>query len=241
MIRSGRFHHGDEWLAASLGTDYPDAVVQACQILDNFRTGDVFVSLAPGWKAKSSRYRATHGSLFVTDMHVPMIISGPDIRSGEIPSARLVDIYPTALRLLGLDVPFGTIDGRPLDELLPESLTHQTDSRKAEIEALAPAMCRLWELETDAGDGSPLRAEQARRELLRSIANQWDLLGQVLEHAHRRASHYLEGHEFHGLEGRLSRSLVRDREKDIARILSLLEQLEVSAASCCPSDHASIR
>ena len=50
-----------------------------------------------------------------------LVASGPTVRTGRGPTdARLVDICPTALRLLGLEPPPG-LDGRPLEEIAPRA------------------------------------------------------------------------------------------------------------------------
>jgi hypothetical protein len=60
-----------------------------------------------------------HGSLRHDDMSIPLILSGAGIASGRIEGeARLVDVAPTVLRLLGLPPEGLRPDGRVLEEAL---------------------------------------------------------------------------------------------------------------------------
>ncbi len=63
--------------------------------------------------------RGSHVSLSPYDMHNTLVAAGPDFRSGvisKLPSGN-VDIAPTVLKILGLDVP-KNMDGRVLSEAL---------------------------------------------------------------------------------------------------------------------------
>jgi arylsulfatase A-like enzyme len=106
------------------------------------RAGDILVSAnwtdtadAAGIKGQTTQTGvAGHGSSSPYDIHNTLIAAGPDFReraSSEVPSSN-VDIAPTLLRLLGLEVP-QTMTGRVLDEglksgPLPASIavTHET-------------------------------------------------------------------------------------------------------------------
>jgi hypothetical protein len=60
-----------------------------------------------------------HGSLRATDLRVPFIMSGAGVGAGRtFGDASLVDIAPTALRLLGLKPKLMKADGRVLEEAL---------------------------------------------------------------------------------------------------------------------------
>ncbi|MBI2192562.1 MAG: alkaline phosphatase family protein [Planctomycetes bacterium] len=215
MVRSGEFFSSGEWLLPSLETRYPDAVVQSVQIFDNFRTGDVQVSLQPGWKVKPSRYVATHGSMMASDMNVPLFISGPDIRQSEIACARLTDIYPTLLRIFGLEVPFGSMDGRPLDEILPAELASQGDPNEERRTALLPAVRQLWRDDSQP-DPADLGLPQDVRKFLRQTSGR---------QRHRLAEFLRTTKE------RLSARLREMREKNtLARHHGLEEQFEESEA-----------
>jgi predicted AlkP superfamily pyrophosphatase or phosphodiesterase len=58
--------------------------------------------------------RATHGSPYLYDRHVPLIFIGPGIEAGSVArSARTVDVAPTLAALTGVPYP-DDLDGRPL-------------------------------------------------------------------------------------------------------------------------------
>ena len=93
---------------------------------------------APGTVASlttQSALKSSHGSLSPYDMHATFVANGPSFREGltsPIPTGA-VDILPTVLTLLGIDVPTG-LDGRVLGEGLragrePDSIS--TDEARA--------------------------------------------------------------------------------------------------------------
>lgn len=91
-------------------SDYPDALVQACAIAAAPRAGDIILSAAPGWDLRT-RYEPVlhvsgHGALHREQMLVPFISSRPI--AGTL--RRTVDVLPTALATLGLEIPRG-LDG----------------------------------------------------------------------------------------------------------------------------------
>jgi predicted AlkP superfamily pyrophosphatase or phosphodiesterase len=62
---------------------------------------------------------AGHGSLSPYEVHIPLIVSGPDFKQSfesNLPTSN-VDIAPTILHILRIDVP-ATMDGRVMTELL---------------------------------------------------------------------------------------------------------------------------
>ncbi|MBN1846529.1 MAG: alkaline phosphatase family protein [Sedimentisphaerales bacterium] len=102
-LLDGRFHSGRTWLAATSETDYPDLVVQAAELFDSRRAGDLMVFAADGWDF-ARRDVGGHGSVAAVDMQVPMVFAGPGIRrAGTIPAARTVDIAPTIIDLIDPD------------------------------------------------------------------------------------------------------------------------------------------
>jgi len=103
---------GRQWLEATAGTDYPDLPAQIVAYFRSRLAGDVAVFAAPGWDFNNVN-RAGHGGLRPGDMHVPLMIAGPDVPTGRLPTARTADVMPTILRLLGRPVP-PNLDGRPL-------------------------------------------------------------------------------------------------------------------------------
>lgn len=95
------WHTSREWLAATVRTDYPDFVPQVVEMFDSPRAGDVVVFAAADWSFDAT-FRGGHGSCVAADMHVPMFFAGPDLAAGgRVHHARLVDIMPTVLELLG--------------------------------------------------------------------------------------------------------------------------------------------
>lgn len=100
-----------EALEATLGSDYPDAIVQIANLAGSPRAGEIIVSAARGWDFREHyepiRHVSSHGSLHRDHMLVPLLTNRPTSR----PPRRTVDVMPSALRALGLPVP-GSLDGR---------------------------------------------------------------------------------------------------------------------------------
>jgi hypothetical protein len=91
--------------AASLPTDYPDALVQIAHLSGAPRAGDVIVSATRGWDLRA-RYEpmphvSTHGALHREHMLVPLMVNHPIARTPR----RTADVMPSALRALGLPQP----------------------------------------------------------------------------------------------------------------------------------------
>jgi hypothetical protein len=115
----GKFYDSQTWLNASCESEYPDFVPQIVEMFDSPRAGQIVAFAASGWSF-CTKNRSGHGSVIRADMIVPFIIAGPNISRGSIKTARLVDLMPTVLDMLGeLDrlKTAGPIDGR---SLLPE-------------------------------------------------------------------------------------------------------------------------
>jgi predicted AlkP superfamily pyrophosphatase or phosphodiesterase len=225
MMESGAFHPAEKWLEHSLQTRYPDALVQVVQIFDSFRCGDIFLCMREGWKCKPSRYVATHGSMMDSDTGVPLVISGPDIRHSSIPVARLVDVYPTILRLFGLQIPFGVLDGRPLDEILPSGLCRQTDPFANERQDHLPAMLALWQVEAAYAE-SPVLPHQFTDMLDKMPKGKRRKLARLLKRRRRRLTELLAQSSdavFSSGDG-ITQELLRAREQETERQLELLEE-----------------
>jgi arylsulfatase A-like enzyme len=77
-----------------------------------------------------------HGGLNWGAPHVPLIISGPGVRSGTTSQypARLIDVAPTALRLLGL--PQAGMDGTVLADALTDAQPGELGAQSAMANAL---------------------------------------------------------------------------------------------------------
>lgn len=102
---------GDEAYEASLTTDYPDSLVQIAALCTAPRSGDVIISATRDWdyraKYEPIPHASSHGALHRDHMLVPLLTNRP------LPSAprRTVDVFPSALRALGVQPPPG-LDGR---------------------------------------------------------------------------------------------------------------------------------
>jgi hypothetical protein len=95
------WHTSRAWLAATAATDYPDFVPQVVEMFDDPRAGDIVVFAADDWSF-DDRYAGGHGSCLAADMRVPLYFAGPGLLAGaRIDHARLVDVMPTVLDLLG--------------------------------------------------------------------------------------------------------------------------------------------
>jgi len=114
---SAGWHSSRDWLAATAETKYPDFVPQIVEYFDSRRSGDILVFSDEGWFFAGCE-KGEHGSALSRDMHIPMFFSGPDLpKGGRISYARLVDVMPTMVDLLGeserlKEIP--PIDGRSL-------------------------------------------------------------------------------------------------------------------------------
>lgn len=80
------------------------------------RSPDLLVDLDNDASLSRSRLGA-HGSLRAQDMEIPLIFSGAGITAAVRSRATLVDIAPTALKLLGIQPTLLRPDGRVLDEV----------------------------------------------------------------------------------------------------------------------------
>jgi len=110
------FHDADRWLAASCRSEFPDFVPQIIEMFDSPRAGEIVLFADRGWDF-SANDLGGHGSALKDDMIVPFVLVGPDIAHGEILTARLVDIVPTVLDILGLSdrlTQAGKLDGKSI-------------------------------------------------------------------------------------------------------------------------------
>jgi hypothetical protein len=95
---------------ATIGSDYPDALVQIAHLIASPRCGDIVLSAARDWDYRA-RYEpiphvSSHGALHREHMLVPLLLNRP---SAAVPR-RTVDVMPSALVTLGITVP-KTLDG----------------------------------------------------------------------------------------------------------------------------------
>jgi predicted AlkP superfamily pyrophosphatase or phosphodiesterase len=81
------------------------------------RSGDVIISLEPGWIEWSYPTGTTHGSHYSYDTHVPLIFWGNKIENGINDShINIKDIAPTISTLLGISFPNGCT-GNPISNI----------------------------------------------------------------------------------------------------------------------------
>ncbi|MBI4238916.1 MAG: alkaline phosphatase family protein [Deltaproteobacteria bacterium] len=114
-LTDGRLLTASNWIARLAHTSTPGAVPMLAQLFDDGHAGDLVVAATPDFDFLHEK-RATHGTHYAMDMHVPLVIRGPGIRPNRRRLAQLVDLYPTMLRWFSLPVPLNRIDGRPLFE-----------------------------------------------------------------------------------------------------------------------------
>lgn len=141
----------EEAYDVSIDTDYPDSLVQIAMISRASRAGDVILSAARDWDFRS-RYEpiphvSSHGALHREHMLVPLVMSH---RPASRPR-RTVDVMPSALVALGIDVPTG-LDGT----------SFMRDRRKPRVWE-APADVVTARPRTSPGTTGTTRSETARR------------------------------------------------------------------------------
>ncbi len=118
MVNSGFFDR-DAWLQASCCSEFPDFVPQIVEMCDSPRAGQISVYARNGC-AFGRKEKGGHGSVVRNDMIVPFVLAGPGIPHKTIKTARLVDLFPTVLDMLGCSErlkTIGPIDGK---SILPE-------------------------------------------------------------------------------------------------------------------------
>ena len=97
---SGKDYSWRAWLEATSQTEFPDLLPQIMTYFDAPRAADLVVFAAPGWDL-GHQWKAGHGGLRPGEMHFPLILAGPGVTKGQLPTARAVDILPTILELMG--------------------------------------------------------------------------------------------------------------------------------------------
>ena len=95
---------------ATIATDYPDSLVQIAHLAGAPRSGEIIVSASRDWDFRA-RYEpiphvSSHGALHREHMRVPLLVNRPVAGTPR----RTVDVMPTALAHLGVEVPRG-LDG----------------------------------------------------------------------------------------------------------------------------------
>ncbi len=100
---------GDAY-AATIESDYPDALVQIAHLVGSARSGDIILSAARDWdyraKYEPIPHVSSHGALHREHMLVPLLLNRPPLHTPR----RTVDVMPSALAALGITPP-KTLDG----------------------------------------------------------------------------------------------------------------------------------
>ena len=107
---------------------YPDAFEQVAQLFDHPAAPDLCVihSADHNWEDQGG-HRGEHGSLGIVQARAPLVLAGRGVRTQGLVdrAARLVDVAPTILELLGAPCENGHHlsgqDGRVLDDVLDTS------------------------------------------------------------------------------------------------------------------------
>jgi arylsulfatase A-like enzyme len=89
----------------TLESDYPDGIVQIAHIARCPRSGDLILSASRDWDFRS-RYEpiphvSSHGALHREHMLVPLLTNRPT----SMAARRTIDVMPSALRALGINIP----------------------------------------------------------------------------------------------------------------------------------------
>lgn len=140
------FHDQRDWQLATLDTNYPDAIVQLYQVFDaRDRAPDFFLSAHEGISIGDSVAAGTgskHGGLTKDESWATLAFFGSGIPKVEVNTARIVDMVPTMLTLMGKDYDADRIDG----EALPEIVSHVRAGRALATGTPAQADPNLAEL-----------------------------------------------------------------------------------------------
>ena len=109
----GAHHDLDDDAAydVTYSSDYPDALVQIARLSDAPRSGEIILSASRHWdfraKYEPIPHTSSHGALHRDHMLVPLLTNRPLAR---VPR-RTVDVMPSALSALGINIPEG-LDGK---------------------------------------------------------------------------------------------------------------------------------
>ena len=91
-------------------SDYPDSLVQIARLAGAPRSGEIMLSAARDWDFRGRHepipHVSSHGALHRDHMLVPLLTNHPVARAPR----RTVDVMPSALAALGVDIPLG-LDG----------------------------------------------------------------------------------------------------------------------------------
>jgi arylsulfatase A-like enzyme len=131
LLKAGGTEAANQQLLSTFnGSNAPDVVVL-------FAEG---VGTEPGGQ---SGWKADHGGASWQAQHIPLILSGPNIRSGLVSShpARLVDVAPTVLHALGAS--FTGMQGIPLADAFSKAPAFATQWQTSRTKQLMPVVAAL--------------------------------------------------------------------------------------------------
>ena len=98
----GTWLSAEAWLAATALHAFPDVVPQLAELFTSPRCGEIVIFAADDWSF-GTHYASGHGSLSARDARVHLYFRGPGFPAGHrAPPARIVDVTPTLLDLLGV-------------------------------------------------------------------------------------------------------------------------------------------
>lgn len=103
----------NDYFDATVDSEYPDGILQAWQIMNSARAGDLIVTASIGHDLRDRfeipEHFSSHGSLHREHMSVPILCN----RKIETSLAkRTVNIFPTMLQMMGVDTSTFKIDGK---------------------------------------------------------------------------------------------------------------------------------
>jgi arylsulfatase A-like enzyme len=107
------------------------------------KSPDVFLIIAENWRQDSTTFKGSHDTATWLNQHIPLIISGPGVRKGVVldSPARLVDIAPTVLALMGITPEH--MDGIVLADALSLPTQQQLQSQQKVTQELVPLAAAL--------------------------------------------------------------------------------------------------
>ncbi len=97
-LLDGKFHSIDEWLEHTYHIDYPIIIDQLPRLLNTSRSADI---IAETDVSTIYNHLHSHDVCLKSAMTVPLIVAGKGLEKREIPFAKVADITPTILKLLG--------------------------------------------------------------------------------------------------------------------------------------------
>jgi arylsulfatase A-like enzyme len=111
------------------------------------KSPDVLLVIAENWrqdyKISGTTFKGSHDTVTWLTQHIPLVISGPGVRKGLVldSPARLVDIAPTILTLMGIAPEH--MDGIVLADALSSPIAEQVQAQKEINKQLAPLVAAL--------------------------------------------------------------------------------------------------